>query len=399
MAAFLSEVFSRSPLSAAILFLAAGLGLAATGTVDFAPDEEVVVLVVESTLFIVLFTDAMHIGVNDLRDAWGLPGRALLVGMPLVFGITVALGGLLLEATWVQVMLIAAVLAPTDPVLVGAITSREPVPSRLRYMLTVESGVNDGLALPVVLLLIAVLSREGTDPAVALGEVGLGALIGVAVPALVLMLKRIEWTSAIGTYGQLLGIAIGIVVFSLAKWTGGNEFLAAFAAGVTIRSLDQEFAELFDRLGDVLSEILKLFGLLLFASVVDLPHLAAMSWTVWLFAALALLLARPASMAIALATSPLGRAERLTVGWFGPKGFASVFLALLVLQSGIPDASYIFGVITLVIGLSIVVHSSTDVAVARYFGRQAKEEEREAEDEESRTGSSAENVITRWFSK
>lgn len=382
VAALLSNLASRSVLSTSVLFLGVGLLLAFTDATGLDAESETLVTVIEVTLFAVLYTDSMRVGVGDLRTAWRLPGRALLLGMPLIFATTAVLGRYLVGLDWLEAMLVAAVIAPTDPVLVSALTGREPVPDRLRFLLGVESGLNDGMALPVVLLLLASLRGAEAEVGAVLSGIGLGVALGVAIPVAVLWVIRFRVISAVGTYERILGVAIGLVVFVAAALVGANEFLAAFAAGVSIRSMNKEFAEGFEYLGGLLSELLKLFGLLIFAAAIEPEILLSLPATAWIFAVLALVAARPLSMLAALLASELGLAERITVGWFGPKGFASVFLGLIVFQSEIENASTLFALITLVVGLSVIVHSSTDILAARYFGRRAEQEEREEDAEQ-----------------
>lgn len=370
-AVLLSELAHRSILSTAALFLGAGLLFGITGVVEVDPRDDAIVYLVEITLFTVLYTDAMRVGVRDLVQAWRLPGRALLLGMPLVFAGTAALAWLLLDVTWGEAFLLGAVLAPTDPVLANAIIGREAVPARLRYLLGVESGLNDGLALPAVLLILAALGSSSDATAlVVLEELGLGVAIGVAIPWVVVRVVRIRGVGAAAAYEELLGFAIGIVVFAVASATHGNLFLAAFAAGVTIRTTGPEVRETFERFGEIVAELLKLLGLLLFAAAIP-PSEWELPVAAWVLALLVLVAVRPAAMEVALVASPLDRSEKLTMEWFGPKGFASVLYGLLVLQSGIPNAEFLFTVVAAVILVSIVAHSSTDVLVAGFFKRQA----------------------------
>jgi sodium/hydrogen antiporter len=144
----ISGVADRSVLSTAVLFLGAGvvLGEGMLGTLDLRAGDEAVGTLAELALFSVLFTDGQRVAVRDLRSAWRLPGRALVLGMPLTFLMTAAAGMTLLGVPWAEALLVAAVLAPTDPVFAAAIVGRDEVPGRLRHLLNVESGLNDGLA-------------------------------------------------------------------------------------------------------------------------------------------------------------------------------------------------------------------------------------------------------------
>lgn len=368
VAVMLSQLASRSVLSTSVIFLAVGAGVTAFGVAEITPDTPAVAEIVEVALFAVLFTDALQLGARDLASAWRLPGRALLFGMPLTFALVAALAHLLVGLPWTESFLIGAVLAPTDPVLSSAIVGREGVPARLRRLLNVESGVNDGLALPVVLLLIAASTGDSGQTAGAiLSELGLGIAIGVAIPYVAILLLRLPTLSAAGAYEPLHGFAIALTVFAVAKLTHGNLFLAAFAAGVTVATGGPEIRNQFHEFGEVLTELLKLLALLLFGALVSFEAIAELGWGSWLFALFVLVVARPVAIGISLIGSEMDRWERGAAAWFGPKGFASVVYALLVLHSSDSFGGEIFTVAALVISGSIIAHSSTDVLVARLF--------------------------------
>lgn len=375
LAVLVSSLAHRTILSTAALFLVAGfvLGPETTGVLDLAPDSPIVATLAELALFAVLFTDGMRVGLSDLRAAWRLPGRALGWGLPLTLVITALLAKFLVGLDWPEALLVGAVLAPTDPVFAAALVGNQRVPARLRRLLNVESGVNDGLALPFVVLFLAVAA--GSDD-LHLGELGtelaIGVVIGVAVPWLALRLEKLRFFSASTQYAPLNAVAIGLLVLALGNATHGNLFLAAFAAGVTVATAGPQQREAFEHFGELIAELLKLAALLVFGALISVPFLGEISWTGWLFAVAALLLARPVALAVAFAGSKLTRREQVAAMWFGPKGFASVVYGLLVLESGIPAADEVFHLVALTVVLSILAHSSTDVLVARLFDRRGE---------------------------
>ncbi|MDQ3431756.1 MAG: cation:proton antiporter, partial [Actinomycetota bacterium] len=214
-----SGLAHRSVLSTAVLFLVAGflLGDGVLGVVRLRPGDELVSGLAELALFSVLFTDGQRVGLADLRAAWRLPGRALLLGMPLTFLITAVLAVAVAGLDWPEALLVAAVLAPTDPVFAAAIVGREEVPARLRHLLNVESGLNDGLALPVVLVLLAVVGGPDIEYGALAGELALGLALGVAIPVIAVLLLRSRFTSTTSTYESLTSVAVGLIVLSLAE--------------------------------------------------------------------------------------------------------------------------------------------------------------------------------------
>jgi len=377
----LSGLAHRTVLSTAVLFLLAGfvLGDGVTGVLAFQPDDEIVVGLAELALFSVLYTDGMRVGFNDLRSAWRLPGRALVLGMPLTFAITAALAHFVAGLPWTESMLVGAVLAPTDPVFASAIVGREEVPPRLRSLLNVESGVNDGLALPVVLVLLSILSQDevaGTDLVV---ELALGVALGVVVPAVAVLLLRSRFTSTTPLYASLGGLSIGLMVLGLASVTHANLFLAAFTAGITIATMARDVEHSFAEFGELVTELLKLAAILVFGALISPTFLGEIPINGYVFAVLALLLARPLAIFVSLLRSHLPFPQQAVAAWFGPKGFASVVYGLLILEAGVPLADEMFHLVALVIFASILAHSSTDVPIAHAFARA----------EERRTGSSA----------
>lgn len=372
VAVLLSAVANRTVLSTAVLFLAAGfvLGDGMTGIVRLGPSDPIVSQLAELALFAVLFTDGMRVGWRDLTSAWRLPGRALGWGLPLSLAIMGLLAHFVVGLPWAEAFLLGAILAPTDPVFAAALVGNERVPQRLRHLLNVESGVNDGLALPFVIVLLQVVSGSGD---LHLGEVALelvfGLAIGVGVSLVAIRLERSRWFSAAERYRVINVVAITLLVFTLAKATHGNLYLAAFAAGVTVATFGELEKEAFHDIGELAAELLKLGALLVFGALISPSFLAEISWTGWVFAILVLVAVRPLAMAASFAGSGLHMREQLAAMWFGPKGFASVVYGLLVLNSGIAAADEIFHLVALTVALSILAHSSTDVIVANRIGQ------------------------------
>lgn len=372
-AVLVSALAHRTILSTAVLFLVAGfvLGADTTGVLDIRPDSGIVSVLAELALFAVLFTDGMRVGWSDLRSAWRLPGRALGWGLPLTLIVTALAAHYVAGLGWAESLLIGAVLAPTDPVFASALVGNDKVPARLRHLLNVESGVNDGLALPFVIVFLAVAS--GSDD-LHLGElaleVSLGLLIGVAVPVAAILLERSRFFSASPAYQPLNGLAIGLLVLALGQATHANLFLAAFAAGITVATFGPRQRAAFEHFGENISELFKLAALLVFGALISVEFLADISWTGWVFAILAIFVARPVALWLSFLRSGLDMREQAAAMWFGPKGFASVVYGLLVLDSGIGAANEIFHLVALTIVISILLHSSTDVVVARGFDEQ-----------------------------
>lgn len=370
IAVLVSSLAHRTILSTAVLFLVAGfvLGPETTGVLDLQPDSPVVSTLAELALFAVLFTDGMRVGWTDLRSAWRLPGRALGWGLPLTLVITALAAHYIVGLDWPAALLIGAILAPTDPVFASALVGNDKVPARLRHLLNVESGVNDGLALPFVMVFLAVAAgAEDLHFGELATELAIGIVIGVAVPWIAIRLERTRFFSASTQYEPLNAVAIGVLVLALAQTLHGNLFLAAFAAGITVATFGPAQRKAFEHFGELIAESLKLAALLVFGALISLEFLGEISWQGWVFGLVALLVARPAALALSFLGSGLGLREQAAAMWFGPKGFASVVYGLIVLESGIPVADEVFHLVALTIVLSILAHSSTDIVVARSF--------------------------------
>ncbi|MEI7032743.1 cation:proton antiporter [Streptomyces pratensis] len=373
VAVLLSGLAARSVLSTSLLFLLGGAIVSDgfLGLIHITPDSPIVRVTADLALFAVLFTDGMHVSFPSLRRAWRNPARALGVGMPLAFlGVTV-LTHFLVGLDWTTSMLIGAVLAPTDPVFASAIVSRREVPARLRQLLNIESGVNDGLALPFVLVLIAAAAPAGHAEDADLTSIGLelvlGVAFGVALPWLVHRLVRFRLLGAEPRLQPLLPLAVGIILYAACHLTHANPYLAAFCAGATIAALAPQARENFDALGSALAELAKFAALLVFGALLTPQLFGDLSIGGYAVAVLSILLIRPASLLLSLMGTDFDRKEKLTAAWFGPKGFASVVYGLLVLQAGIPQGNEAFTLIAVTIAFSIVAHSSTDVPIARIF--------------------------------
>jgi len=373
VASLLSGLAQRTVISTAVLFLVVGfvLGAPVLGVLDIQPDDALLSWLAELALFAVLFGDGMRTGIHDLVQAWRLPGRTLFLGLPLALGLTTVLGRILLGLEWAAAVLLAATLSPTDPVFAEAIVGSKSVPYRLRHLLNVESGLNDGLALPLVIVALDTLRLDSTSWGGSLGRLALGVAVGVVVPGVALGLQRSSALARSERYQPLGTVALGLLVLALGLRTQANLFLAAFTAGVVIVSIDPDALKAFRPFGEVTTELLKLLALLAFGALISLEVVGnEFALAEYAFVLLTLAATRPLALFIALYGAGLKRHEWLAVAWFGPKGFASMVYGLLILKSGVDQGAYLFHLIALIVGLSIVAHSSTDVVVARWFDRE-----------------------------
>ncbi|WP_422746369.1 cation:proton antiporter [Mycobacterium sp. WMMD1722] len=363
----LSGLAARSILSTALLFLVAGaaIGPGGLGISSIGPSDTIVSLLADIALFTVLFTDGQRACLPALRENWRLSGRALGLGMPLTMvGIAVP-AHLLAGLDWPTAFLVGAILSPTDPVFAAALVGRSDVPLRLRRLLNVESGLNDGLALPFVLIFLATAQHTDSHLTEVFVELIGGLVIGGAVAAAVALAWRLKWLTAEPRLQPLGPVAVAVIVYGGCHLTHANPYLAAFAAGSTLATLDGMATDAYQPFGELLSELTKFAALLVFGALITLDRLGHLTWRQWLVPIIAIVLVRPAALMLSLLWTKLPARERLSAAWFGPKGFASVVYGLLALQSGIDHRGEVFDLVAATIALSILLHSTTDVPVAK----------------------------------
>ena len=368
-----SGVAARTVLSTSLLFLVAGMliGQGGFGLVSLTPDSPIIGQLADLALFTVLFVDGTGLRNLSGEGSWKQPARALGIGMPLAFGGVALLAHFVAGFDWITAMLVGAVLAPTDPVFASAIVGRTDVPARLRRLLSVESGLNDGLALPVVLILVSAAGRTGSEHT-GLGVVGLELLAGLAIgvvaaarrasdPAHPRPRRRTEAPTPRPAGHRRAAVRDRPshrrqpVPGGVRRWCRRRPTQPCCAGGV----LPPRGAA--GRAGQVRRP----------PRLRSPPHPSAVGQHRvggWIVAVLSLVLVRPLSLILSLlGSSGLERKELYAAAWFGPKGFASVVYGLLVLHSGIPQAQQAYELVAVCIGLSIIAHSSTDVPVARLF--------------------------------
>src|SRR5215217_4731121 len=369
----------RADLTAPIVFTAAGAALAGLGLVDPPSAPERLKPLVEVTLVWVLFSDAAQVKIHDLRDDLGRYVRLLAVGLPLTvlagWGLAVWLMPSL--GVWLA-LLVAAALAPTDADLGVPVVTNAAVPSRVRRLITVESGLNDGIVTPVVMIAIAgAAADEGTPGAIGLGsalaELAVGVAVGVAVGFaggwLLGQARHRGWAAEDFTGVAVLALTLLAYLASLA--VGGNGFVAAFCGGIAFgaaagRRGPAEMAFLEQTGGAVSLLVWLAFGAVAVPIVVD-----RMDGALLLYGLLSLTLVRMVPVALALIGSPFSRTTAAFIGWFGPRGLASLVFALLALEELGPRADDAVAVIAVTVFLSVLAHGISAAPLAARYGRAA----------------------------
>jgi sodium/hydrogen antiporter len=377
-AAALSGLMRGTVLSISVLSVAAGVALALTGAIDVDADDSTVVNLFLLALIVTLFSDGLFVEREFLFLHWSPPVRALVIAMPLTLGLLALAAKLLFsELSWAEAFLLGAVLSATDPVVTSAVVTSQRVPATVRHSLNLESGLNDGLALPFVLFFIILASPggdAGQEAMELLGEAAVGAVIGVALGLVAGRLTHhLPGGGIVRRYEGIFALGVGVFAYGLADVTVGNGLIAAFVCGIALGVAEHDIADDFVVFSENVSSILQVltffvFGGLIFAAGYggSIPLLVA-------FIALALLVARPLAIAISFLRVRMPRPHRAFIGWFGPKGVASMLFAVLVLDSGVGEGELIFQIAAYVILASIVAHGLSDTLGARWIEKRMEE--------------------------
>ena len=367
--ALVSGRLSMSPVTAPMVFTAVGLavGDAGLGWFDLGLEGEAVSFLIEATLVLVLFTDAVRIDLRKLRTESRFPMRLLGIGLPFTLLLGTGAAWLLFPAlTLAEAALLAAVLTPTDAALGQAVVSDRRLPVRLRQGLNVESGLNDGLMVPIVTVALAVAATEaaGTGGWVefVVRQIGFGLMFGVGLGALGgrLLHLRVVADQVQGIYRQLATIAIAAGAFASAELLGGNGFIAAFTAGLAFGHLAREQCSGIQDFTEDEGELLSAITFIVFGAVLAGPALEAVSWQILAYVALSLTVVRIGPVLLALTGTRTLVETRFFAGWFGPRGLASILFALIVLeQLDSPQADLLFDTAIWTVLVSVFAHGLT----------------------------------------
>jgi sodium/hydrogen antiporter len=377
--AAVSKRLDGTAVTGAILFTAIGLvaGADSVGLVDPNVTSEPVKVLAEATLAIVLFGDASRIDLHALRDEVSIPARLLGIGLPLTivagFGAALVLLGSL---PWPEALLLAIVLAPTDAALGQAVVTMPTLPSRVRQGLNVESGLNDGICVPLFFIVLAIAEADDgrmpdTEAARIIAEeigygVVAGGVAGAAGAAVVVLSGRRGWIDEL--WLQVVPIATAVLAYSSATALGGSGFIAAFVGGGVFGGLRRtrggEVGYLVEELGGVLNAV----TFIVFGAIMLGPSIGAATPAIVVYALLSLTLVRLVPVAIAMLGTGARRQTVGFLGWFGPRGLASiVFAVLLVEEGGLPHENVLVTTAVITIGLSVLLHGVTAAPLARRY--------------------------------
>ena len=382
--ALLSGLARRSFLSLTALFVLAGFLVGDGGLqwISFSARSGFVQDLAYAALIVILFRDGLEVESEMLQREWHLPLRKLVVAMPITALVVALAGRVIVGLSWTEAFLLGALLSPTDPVLTSSIVTNPRVPRLIRHSLNLESGLNDGLALPAVLAFLAALT-VGSEHFVwwrfVVQDIGLGFLYGLACGWVASLLMPSESSRplehAIPSHQKslyALGVAFGTYGVTVLA-PRGNGFIAVFVAAIVLGIRRPDLRRHFEQRADEIVEIVKLGIFLVFGSLLTLHALFNDGWAAVAIVLVTFLIARPLAVWIALLGTSTDAATRLFMGWFGPKGVATMTFSLIVLDQGIAAGQRIFDLSALAVFTSIIVHGLSDTPGANWIAGQAAE--------------------------
>src|SRR4051794_3019226 len=374
VAAALSGLMRGTVLSISILSVTAGLILAEAGAIHVDGSDTAVVPLFLLALIVTLFSDGLFVERELLVLHWGRVARALVFAMPITLALLALAAKLLFsELSWAEAFLLGSVLSATDPVVTSAVVTSQRVPASVRHALNLESGLNDGLALPFVLFFIILASPggdAGSEAAKLVGEAAFGALVGIVLgQAAGRLTHHLPGGGIVRRYEGIYALGVGLLAYGVADVTIGNGLIAAFVCGISLAVAEHDIADDFVVFSENVSSILQVLTFFAFGGLIvatgyheSIPLLVG-------FIAFALAIARPVAITISFFRVGLPAPHRAFISWFGPKGVAGILFAELVLKSDVSDANLIFETAAFVILVSIVVHGLTDTLGARWIER------------------------------
>lgn len=377
----------RTPINGAIVFAAFGLALGpiGLGILDLDVDTELLSTLAELTLALVLFTDAANANLLELEHSFRIPQRLLLIGLPLTILLGFVAGVLVFNGlTLLEVAIIATMLAPTDAALGKAVVTNEAVPSNIREGLNVESGLNDGICVPILFLFLALASSSGTEGGTSMlalklvtQAIGIGVGVGVGLTILgAWMLKLFAdrgWVTE--TWQQLPVPALAVTCFAVAQWLGGSGFIACFVGGMLFGWIAKQHKDKLLLAAEGTGDTMALLTWVVFGAAVVGQSIGSFSWQIMLYAVLSLTFVRMVPVFLVLSGMNLQTDEKLFMGWFGPRGLASIVFAVIVLNEHLPGAETISMTVVCTIALSVIAHGLSANPLVAALGARIKARE------------------------
>lgn len=375
VSALTSGLVERAPLSFPILFMGLGfvLGGRGLGFLHVSAHDPLLEAVAIVSLAFVLFLDAVKMQPSEFRKGGLVPMLVLGPGTLLTIAGVAGLSALLLHTNLIASLLLGAILASTDPVVLRDVLRNPKIPRSVRQTLSIEAGTNDLVVLPIVLVLIALARGKGGGVSYWLTFLGqvflLGPLIGFAVGgAGAWLMARIDASMGIRREHQaLFGVGLVLVAYTAAVAAGGDGFLAAFAAGFAVVVLDLELCDCFLEYGETTVEMAMLLAFVLFGAALSTMLDTIPFWPTLALALVSLIAVRPLAIGAVLHRAALSPSGRAFIGWFGPRGLSSLLLVLLAVQAHVPGAERLMAITGAVAIVSVILHGITATPFSHWY--------------------------------
>jgi NhaP-type Na+/H+ or K+/H+ antiporter len=372
----------RTPISGAVVYLFAGLACGQYGLklIELDVNADGLKRLAEFTLAMVLFSDSANANLGVLKKVEWVPIRLLLIGLPLTIAAGFGVGYFMFDQlTLFEVALLATMLAPTDAALGQAVVTNESVPAAVRESLNVESGLNDGICVPVLLVFLALAtgSVTGVDQTAGLvahlplREIGIGVGVGLALAIVGSVSMKFcnsrGWIT--GAWIQIPVVALAMFCFALSQWLEGSGFIGAFVGGLVFGGLAKDHKEEVLNGAEGTGNVLSLLTWFTFGAVVFGHSLQQFNWQVFVYAVLSLTIVRMLPVFLCLFGVPLRTDTKLFLGWFGPRGLASIVFIVMVMHKQLPGDDTLMAVVSWTIALSIFAHGISAVPLAKMYGK------------------------------
>jgi NhaP-type Na+/H+ or K+/H+ antiporter len=371
----------RAPASGPIVFVAAGflMGPMALGWFDGDVSRTELRVLADLTLALILFIDAANADLAILRRQFRIPSRMLLAGLPgVIFLGTVTAAWLFDTLTLFEAALLGTMLAATDAALGKAVITNEAVPKQIREGLNFESGLNDGLCVPILFVFIALALGNGGESGgtmlaiqLVLQELGIGLAVGLGLTAL--GTRALRWCQDRGwvtdIWKQVTVVALAIACFAVAQSLHGSGYIAAFTGGLLFGYKAQEATHKLVFASEGVGETLALMTWFVFGAAVIGQYFKYVTWEMLLFAVLSLTVIRMLPVFLSLSGTGQSTSSKLFLGWFGPRGLASIVFAIIVLNREVPGGEFIAVVVALTVFLSLVAHGVSANPLAGLMGK------------------------------
>ena len=363
-------------VSFGLLISSSGLGLLENVEIT----NKTVKVLAEITLAVLLFTDASRIKLELLREEYRLPLRLLGIGLP----ITIVLGAI--AALWLfpeldlwSAFALATILSPTDAALGQAVVNSSRVPGCIRQAINIESGLNDGICLPILLLFISLAANKAGENSATywliftFEQIFLGTIIGMAIGygGNKLVAKSLQYQWMTRSFEDLSILGLSILAYTSAEVIGGNGFIAAFCAGLTLGLVGKKsFVQSLQEFGEAEGQLLTLMSFLLYGAIMVIPSLIRSTWQIWVYGIISLTIARMLGVAIATAKLDLQLDSTLFIGWFGPRGIASLVYGLLIMEKdSFQNSQLMFDAMAIVVLISIFAHGLTAFPGVNWYAK------------------------------